>query len=500
MYVLEMQYLRPRDQFVFSSQSHRRHRVLEPRADGKFNVGNMVERSRHFQSWTNSSVLALARDSDPVQVLTAKVRDLIFHAFESGWSGPPYDPFALAAMWGVEVTPSKDVVDAQILTRKGGALRIEFNPDRPTGRINYSVAHELGHSLFPDCADIVRHRIKHSGATRDEWQLEMLCNIAAAEILMPVGTLRREDLEPEVDLLLDLRKRYAVSSEAVLLRMLRLTPKNCLGFVARREPDSSTGHYKIDYAVGSSSWQSPIHGGWSVPQNSVVSQCTAIGFTAKAAERWFEPTREWRVEAVGIPPYPGRTYPRVVGIVRPVDTAETPKQEITYLKGDATVPRGSGIRILAHIVSDRGMVWGAGFGRAVRKKWPKVQDEFAKWVVGHHDDFRLGSIHISRVDDSLAVAHLVAQHGVGPSRMPRVRYGALEKCLQKLADCVLTTGASVHMPRIGTGEAGGSWEIVGEIVEDTLCQRRVDVTVYDLPTSTGRRQATQPTLSFPKGA
>lgn len=460
----------------------------------------MSEKDRRVQSWTNSSVLALAGDSDPVRVLTAKVRDLIFSAFESGWSGPPYDPFALAALWGIDVIPSKDVVDAQILTGKGGAHRIEFNPDRPAGRINYSVAHELGHSLFPDCADIVRHRIKHGGATRDEWQLEMLCNIAAAEILMPVGALRREDLEPGVDRILDLRKRYAVSTEAVLLRMLHLTPKTCLGFVARREPDSSIGHYKVDYAVASSSWQSPIQSGWSLPQNSVVSQCTAIGFTAKAAERWFESTREWKVEAVGIPPYPGRTYPRVVGIVRPVEAIEAPKQEITYLKGDATAPRGAGLRILAHIVSNRGMVWGAGFGRAVRKKWPKVQDEFAKWVVGHHDDFQLGNIHISRVDDSLVVAHLVAQHGVGPSRMPRIRYGALEKCLEKLADHALTTGASVHMPRIGTGEAGGSWEIVGEIVEDTLCQRRVDVTVYDLPASAERRQATQPSFSFSKGA
>lgn len=194
----------------------------------------MSDIERRGQHWTNSSVLALAGDSDPLKVLTTKVRELVFGAFEAGWSGPPYDPFALAALLGIEVAPSKDVVDAQILTGRSGSLRIVFNPDRPAARINYSVAHELGHSLFPDCADIVRNRVRHSGATRDEWQLEMLCNIAAAEILMPVGTLRSEDLKPEVDRLLELRQRYAVSSEAVLLRMLRLTSTNCMGFVARR--------------------------------------------------------------------------------------------------------------------------------------------------------------------------------------------------------------------------------------------------------------------------
>jgi O-acetyl-ADP-ribose deacetylase (regulator of RNase III) len=460
----------------------------------------MTDKDQRGHNWTNSSVLALAGDSDPVEALTAKVRTLVFSAFEAGWSGPPYDPFALAALLGIEVAPSKDVVDAQILTGRGGRLRIAFNPDRPAARINYSVAHELGHSLFPDCADLVRNRIRHSGATRDEWQLEMLCNIAAAEILMPVGTLRAEDLKPEVDRLLELRQRYAVSSEAVLLRILRLTSANCMGFVARREPDSSTGHYRIDYAIGSPSWQLPVKAGLSLPQKSVVSQCTAIGFTAKATEKWFGSHQDSRLEAVGIPPYPGRTYPRVVGIVRPAEQVETAEQTITYLKGDATNPRGTGPRIVAHIVSNRGLIWGAGFGRAVRKKWPKVQDEFAKWAVGHHDDFHLGNIRLSRVDDSLYIAHLVAQHGVGPSKTPRVRYGAVETCLQKLADFALAHNATVHMPRIGTGEAGGTWEIIGEIVEDTLCQKQVDVTVYDLPSAANKTRLSQGTLAFSKGA
>ena len=41
--------------------------------------------------------------------------------------------------------------------------------------------------------------------------------------------------------------------------------------------------------------------------------------------------------------------------------------------------------------------------------------------------------------------------------------------------------ASVHMPRIGTGHAGGSWEIIEELVLDTLVHQGVPVTVYSLP-------------------
>ncbi|MBS1868018.1 MAG: macro domain-containing protein [Acidobacteria bacterium] len=204
------------------------------------------------------------------------------------------------------------------------------------------------------------------------------------------------------------------------------------------------------------------------------------------------------VEALGVPPYPGRTYPRVLGIVRPINRVEDPKPQITYLRGDATKPRGTGLRILAHIVSDRALVWGAGFGRAVRKKWPKVQDEFAQWAVRQRGNLALGNLHISSVDDSLFVAHLVAQHGVGPSKTPRVRYGAIESSLSKLADFAAAKNATVHMPRIGTGQAGGSWEIVGEIIEDTLCKKKVEVTVYDLPSA--GKQVTQQRLSFSKTA
>src|SRR5581483_10853484 len=165
-------------------------------------------------TWTNKSVLALAREADPVEIVLAKARELTFSALELGWSGPPYDPFRLAELLNIRVIANEDVPDART-TPSAGRLRIEFNPNRPAARINYSIAHEIGHSFFPDCAEMIRNRSKHAGS-KDEWQLEMLCNLAAAEILMPIGTLREVDLEPKIDRVLDLRKEYNVSIEAML--------------------------------------------------------------------------------------------------------------------------------------------------------------------------------------------------------------------------------------------------------------------------------------------
>ena len=60
-----------------------------------------------------------------------------------------------------------------------------------------------------------------------------------------------------------------------------------------------------------------------------------------------------------------------------------------------------------------------------------------------------------------------------------MRYEAIRKGLQRVAAKARQLGASVHMPRIGCGLAGGQWEEVAKIVEE-LVNRGVPVTVYDL--------------------
>jgi hypothetical protein len=88
---------------------------------------------------------------------------------------------------------------------------------------------------------------------------------------------------------------------------------------------------------------------------------------------------------------------------------------------------------------------------------------------------------------------MIAQHGYGPSTRPRLRYSALQSCLEQLAELAKQKHGSVHMPRIGIGNAGGSWPIVAELVEDALVSQGVDVTVYarpdeELPARPAQRQ------------
>lgn len=446
--------------------------------------------------WTHPSVRALAPTGDPVAEIAERARTIVYKAIEAGWDGPPFDPFLLADYMEIPLVAREDINDARTVPIAGSRVQIEYNPNRPRARVRFSVAHELAHTLFPDCRDRVRNRVSREHMQEGDWQLEMLCNIAAGEFLMPVGSF--PELKEEVlslDNLLRIRDEYDVSSEAVLLRFSRITSQPSVVFAAsRREADESTGPYSIDYAIHATDWDSGLRSGTVLPDDSVVGECTAIGFTAKRGEAWPPAGETLHVECVGVSPYPTRSYPRVVGIALPKTGKRPTPCEITYLKGDATQPRGSGNRIIAHIVNDKASTWGAGFARAVRTKFPAVQDDFTHWATVHKHLFKLGNAHLSKMTDSLFVFSMICQHGYGEAAKPRVRYNALQSCLHELANIAREQDATVHMPRIGCGQAGGRWEIVSELIHDALCRYGIAVTVYDLPSENWPEKPNQRSL------
>src|SRR4029079_17851749 len=91
-----------------------------------------------------------------------------------------------------------------------------------------------------------------------------------------------------------------------------------------------------------------------------------------------------------------------------------------------------------------------------------------------HNDFGLGAVQLVRVKPDTWVANMVGQHGTRGRSNPRpIRYEALETCLGKVAEETSELGASVHMPRIGCGLAGGKWSEVEPLVSERLVKRGV---------------------------
>ncbi|MFD0432238.1 Appr-1-p processing protein [Streptomyces sp. WAC 01325] len=154
--------------------------------------------------------------------------------------------------------------------------------------------------------------------------------------------------------------------------------------------------------------------------------------------------------------------------------------EITYIRGDATVPSVKGVKVIAHVCNDIGG-WGKGFVVAISRRWPEPEKSYRAW---HRErasnDFALGAVQFVQVEPYVWVANMVGQRGIrtGSKGVP-VRYEAMDDALERLAEKAADLGASVHMPRIGCGLAGGKWSRVEPLITDRLVRRGIAVTVYD---------------------
>jgi len=120
---------------------------------------------------------------------------------------------------------------------------------------------------------------------------------------------------------------------------------------------------------------------------------------------------------------------------------------------------------------------------------PDAGKAFRSWAIANGDNLALGNIHSVNVPTvngaQVTVVSLVAQSGYGPSSTPRLSYVALAQTLDKLAYVAAAAGATVLMPRIGSGQGGGRWDLIEAAIERELLEREVPVVIYTLPSRPG---------------
>lgn len=158
---------------------------------------------------------------------------------------------------------------------------------------------------------------------------------------------------------------------------------------------------------------------------------------------------------------------------------------IRYVRGDVTRPEGPDPLIIAHVCNDAGG-FGKGVAGAIAAAYPDVRARYKAWFADPAAEVRpaLGNIQPVRVGAARWVVNMIAQHGYrDPERSPGapapIRYVALRTALGKLGEFARRKKASVHIPKIGTGYAGGSWDAVEPLVVEFLADAGVSVTVYE---------------------
>lgn len=158
------------------------------------------------------------------------------------------------------------------------------------------------------------------------------------------------------------------------------------------------------------------------------------------------------------------------------------QSKVRFKVGDATRPEGDGRKVIVHVCNDIG-AWGAGFVLALSKRWREPEANYKAWSKDPAAEvpFELGQVQIVRVAPDIDVVNLIGQRGIRRSgSQPPVRYEAIERGLARVADYCLQHLASVHMPRIGCGLAGGKWPEIERLIQEQLIAKGIAVTVYDL--------------------
>lgn len=143
----------------------------------------------------------------------------------------------------------------------------------------------------------------------------------------------------------------------------------------------------------------------------------------------------------------------------------------------------TGARLSRMLATTRGI---GALALSKRSRAPELA--FRMWFAQReHNDFALGSVQFVPFATDCEVANMIGQHGIASratrAATPPVRYDAIERALAIVAARAMETHASVHLPRIGCGLAGGRWDAVEPIIARQLGARGVAACVYDLPSS-----------------
>lgn len=99
--------------------------------------------------------------------------------------------------------------------------------------------------------------------------------------------------------------------------------------------------------------------------------------------------------------------------------------------------------------------------------------------------FELGNVDFCQVNpfERVYVGNMLAQEYIKQNKHDQNQYLSYEKlkeCLSKVADFALVNRLSVQCPLIGTGLAGGDWNLISEMPIKYICSKKIHCHVVKL--------------------
>lgn len=213
--------------------------------------------------------------SDSISSLMNEFRNRV------GLTLPPYDPVQAIVALGARVSFSASLPFSGLISETDGCTYVMVDSREHQHRQRFTLAHELTHLLLMNLAISMglRRTVAAHGA-----EVEWICNIGAAEFLMPMNDVRSLSwMDPAPQVVVEGQRVFEVSVEASARRLLEVWGRDFQFAVLRRRPRiKHEGPYQILWhTYGASRWPHPkvtmsnwvsdaadrmgrMHGRWSI--------------------------------------------------------------------------------------------------------------------------------------------------------------------------------------------------------------------------------------------
>jgi len=147
---------------------------------------------------------------------------------------------------------------------------------------------------------------------------------------------------------------------------------------------------------------------------------------------------------------------------------------LKYKEGDLLANVKDPNVFIAHGCNCQG-VMGSGFALQVKNLYPKAYEQYKSFY--EQGMLQLGSISFVRqTPDSPCIVNMQTQQDYGRSCI-YVDYDALRTCFREFSILNINK-QDLHIPKIGAGLAGGTWDVIAKIIDEECKGFDVYVWIY----------------------
>lgn len=192
----------------------------------------------HNKNSTSVTVPLTAEQAN--DLIVQKAQQLVRRVIEQrGHDRPPFLPKEYSRLVNIKSTQQTDLQETSaMLLKMNDGYVIRINQNHSLVRQNFSFAHEIGHILFDDLKleEYIR-TIEYRGtlntsktANARSRTREMLCDTAAAELIMPEGAFRKYlcTFELSISSIEHMASAFSVSFQAASRRIAEVSMEPCI--------------------------------------------------------------------------------------------------------------------------------------------------------------------------------------------------------------------------------------------------------------------------------